>query len=51
MELAGQLAEGLLDLLLRRRLCDAERLVVVLELHPSGPYKLKDYQSQPACDR
>ena len=33
MKLAGELAERLLDLLLRRGLGDAERLVVVLEFH------------------
>src|SRR5262245_10778936 len=52
MELAGQFAEGLLDLLLRRSLRDAKRLVVILEFHrSSGPYRLKKYQSQPASDR
>src|SRR5215204_5316781 len=35
MELAGQLAKGLLDLLLRGRLRDAERFVIVLEFHRS----------------
>ena len=33
MELAGQFAKGLLDLLLRSRFRDSERLVVVLEFH------------------
>src|SRR5262249_10079375 len=41
MVLPGELAEGLLDLGLGRRARNAERLVVVLEVHGSGKKPLK----------